>query len=41
MASQGRKRKNARVWIVRGLCLGLALLMLGMVLASAFWSQVW
>ena len=41
MASNGKKRKTAKVWITRGICLALALLMLGMVLASALWSNVW
>ena len=41
MASNGKKRKTAKVWITRGICLALVLLMLGMVLASALWSNVW
>jgi hypothetical protein len=41
MASNIKKRKNTKVWITRGICLALALLMVGMVLASALWSDVW
>ncbi len=39
MAAQAKRKNKAKAWWIRGVCLALALLLVGMMLASALWSN--